>query len=157
MEYNNNSEYQQNDNSNRSKNSPVGLKVLCILTFIGSGFSLLAYLMFFFMYDALPNMMLTMGDTMGGSFAEYYKETAEIFLRTPAYFFLLMAISYLLSIIGSGCMITMRKVGFHLYVIGQIISLGLPMAMLKSGFNLFGILLSITFIALYGSYLKKMR
>lgn len=158
MEYNNSySEYQQNENSNSSRKTPNGLIVLCILTFIGSGFMLLIYLTSFFMYDTLPEMMVTIGTSMEETLAQKYEEMAELFRQMPQYFFFLMSISYLASIIGSGCMIAMRKIGFHLYIVGQILLLGFPIIIIKNGFDLFGTLLSIAFIALYGSYLKKMR
>jgi hypothetical protein len=156
MEYNSDFENQKQENAYDSGKTPTGLIALCILTFIGSGFSILAYLLYFFMYDILPDIMLSLSATMGSSLAEYYTEQAEIFRNTPQYFFLLITIPYLLSITGSGGMIRMRKWGFHLYIIGQILLLGLPMLQ-QQGFNFFGLLLSIVFIALYSSYLKKMK
>jgi hypothetical protein len=109
------------------------------------------------MYDTLPEMMVTIGTSMEETLAQKYEEMAELFRQMPQYFFFLMSISYLASIIGSGCMIAMRKIGFHLYIVGQILLLGFPIIIIKNGFDLFGTLLSIAFIALYGSYLKKMR
>ncbi|MDR1181796.1 MAG: hypothetical protein LBL13_07440 [Bacteroidales bacterium] len=157
MEYNNDTEYQQHDDSTNLEKTPTGLKALCILTFIGSGFSALAYLVLFSMHDALPEMMIAMGESMEGALSEYYTSIADMFDNMPTYFFLLMTVSCLLSIAGGGCMIKMRKLGFHLYVAGQVILLGLPMLVLKTGFNILGMLISFIFIILYSSYFKKMR
>jgi hypothetical protein len=157
MEYINDPESQRYDDSTDSKKTPTGLVVLCILTFIGSGFSALAYLMLFFMYDSLPEMMMAMGASMGGQLSEYYANIANTFSQTPKYLFLLITISRLFSIAGGVCMIKMRKLGFHLYVTGQILLLGLPMLIMKSGFSVLEILIAFVFIALYGSYLKKMK
>ena len=90
MEYNFHFEYPKRDKDapNSLQKSPTGLTVLCILTFIGSGFLLLAYLLCFFMYRSLPDMMTTVAATMGSSLADYYIKMAEIFRNTPQYFFL---------------------------------------------------------------------
>jgi hypothetical protein len=158
MGYIDDSDYQKYDNTNNVRKAPTGLMVLCVLTFIGSGFSALTYFLSFLLYDTLTAMMLQMADTMGGVFATYYSNAADMFSSTSRYLFLLMAISCLLSITGSGCMVKMRKVGFHLYVAGQILLIGLPIILMtKGGFSFFEAVLSIVFIALYGSYLKKMR
>ncbi|MDR0603533.1 MAG: hypothetical protein LBG80_04430 [Bacteroidales bacterium] len=166
MEYNFKFEYPKQKNPDEDSvqktpdKTPTRLMVLCILTFIWSGFSLLAYLIFFFMYHSLLDMMTMLASSMENSlpnYATYYNDMAEMFRNTPQYFFLLMTIPCLLSIAGSGCMIRMRKLGFHLYVVGQILLLGFPILIQKQGFGFFELLLSIVFIALYSSYLKRMR
>jgi hypothetical protein len=157
MEYNFKFEYPKKTNPDGLPKFPVGLLILCIVTIVGNIFYLLAYLLFFFTYHSLPDMMAMVSATMGSSLAKYYAEMAEMFHNTPQYFFLLMTIPCLLSIAGSGCMIKMRKIGFHLYVVGQILLLGLPILIQKQNFSFFDLLVSIIFIALYSSYLRRMK
>ncbi|MCL2132074.1 MAG: hypothetical protein FWH36_06450 [Lentimicrobiaceae bacterium] len=156
MEYNNDYNYQEN-NVVENEKRPSGLTVLCILTFIGSGFSLLAYFFSFSLYDTIQEMMLAMAETVGGMLAETYENTANIFINTPKMFFLLMMLPALFSIVGSTFMLNMRRLGFHMYVVGQILVLGFPMLLLKSGFNVGGLLFSLLFIALYAIFFKKMK
>ncbi len=157
MEYNDDYNYQGDNIYDDSEKHPTGLTVLCILTFIGSGFSIITYLVSFFMYDILPEMMLTMGESLGGTLGETYENAADMFANIPQYSFLVMTIPYLLSIVGSGFMLKMHKLGFHLYVTSQILILGLPMLISKGGFNTSGLFISLLFISLYAIYLKRMK
>jgi len=157
MEYNNDYNYQENNVYENVVKRPTGLTVLCVLTFIGSGLSILSYLLCFFTYDMLPNMMLLYAESLGGSLGEVYENAAEMFTNTARYAFLLMTIPFLTAIVGAGFMLKMRKLGFHLYVVGQILIAGFRMLILQWEFDMSGLLISILFIALYAIYLKKMR
>ncbi|MDR2407740.1 MAG: hypothetical protein LBE13_06480, partial [Bacteroidales bacterium] len=157
MEFNIKLEYPKPKNpedKDSVQKAPVGLRLLCILTFIGSGFMLLAYLLFFFMYSNHPEMMAvaatienSLAAIIGNSLADDYIKV-EMFRNAPRYFFLLMTTPYLFSIIGSGCMVRLRRFGFHLYVVGQILLLSFPILIQKMDFDLSGLLFSLVFIAL---------
>ena len=157
MEYNNDYNYQENSIIEGAEKRPTGLTVLCILTFIGSGFVILAYFLSFALYDLIQDTMLTMAASMEGTMAETYENAANIFAKTSQTTFLLMTIPYLCSLVGAGIMLNMRKIGFHLYVVGQILVLGLPMLVLKNDFSVGGLILSALFVALYAIFFKKMR
>lgn len=153
--------YQSHENFENEEKRPTGLIVLAVLTFIGSGFMLMIYLILFGMYDVLPQMMLsaaeTMGNTLGDSYRQRYEQSAEMITNIGKNSFLLLTLPYLFSIVGAGFMLAMRKIGFHLYVIGQILVLALPAILMKSGFPVGGLFLSIAFIGLYFMYYKKFR
>jgi hypothetical protein len=149
------------ENFENKEKRPAGLIVLAVLTFIGSGFMLMVFLTLFGMYDVLPQMMLTvaetMGESMGESYRELYEQAAETIKSISRHSFLCLTLPYLCSIAGAGFMLAMRKTGFHLYVIGQILVLTLPMILMKNGFPTGELLLSIAFIGLYFMYYKKFR
>ncbi len=154
-------DYQPYENFESKEKCPTGLTVLAVLTFIGSGFMLMMYVILFGMYDVLPQMMLTaaetMGNTMGDTYRQMYEQSAEMLAGMNRNSFLLLTIPYLFSIAGAGFMLAMRKLGFHLYVIGQILVLALPAIVMKNGFSVGGLFLSIAFIGLYFMYYKKFR
>ena len=157
MDYNNNSNYQENSPIEGEEKRPSGLTALCILTFIGSGFMTLAYFFSFALYDMLPGQMLMLAETVGEPLAEVYENSANVFASIPRTSFLLIIIPYLLSITGAGIMLNMRKIGFHLYVIGQILVVGLPVLILNSDFSIGKLILALLFVALYTIFFKKMK
>jgi hypothetical protein len=154
-------DYLPQGNFENKEKRPTGLTVLAVLTFVGSGFMLLTYLYVFGKYDVLPQMLLAfaeaMSESMGESFRKVYEQTAEMITNTNRSSFLYLALSYLCSIAGAGFMLAMRKAGFHLYAIGQILVLTLPMILMKNGFPTGELLLSIAFIGLYFMYYKKFK
>lgn len=78
-------------------------------------------------------------------------------MAMPRYYFLLLAGIYTLSLSGAVCMLLLRKIGFHLYTISQILYLGLPLLIIHAPFNVFNLLLSAIFVLLYARFLKLMR
>ena len=157
MDYNNNYNYQENSPVEGEEKRPAGLTALCILTFIGSGIIALAYFFSFALYDMMPGQMLMLAETVGDPLAEVYENAANVFAAIPRTSFLLIMIPYLLSITGAGIMLNMRKLGFHLYVVGQVLVVGLPVLLLKSNFSIGGLFLALLFVALYAIFFKKMR
>jgi len=94
---------------------------------------------------------------MGGEIGELYIKTAELFVNMPRYYFLILAAVYVISIIGAFLMLLLRKIGFHLYTISQILYLGLPLLIIHSPFNVPNLLLSMIFVLFYARYLKLMK
>ena len=134
------------------------LLVLCILTFIGSGYSLLYYLLLPLAKTHLPEMM--------EMYSNFFKDAAiqsqmnEMFsfmAAVPSWKFLLVALGFAGSVTGAALMMKLRKEGFHIYVVSQIaifallsFLIGGPM---KATIN--DILWTIVFILLYFLQLKK--
>ena len=156
MDYNNNN-YQENNIGEITEKRPTGLTVLCILTFIGSGIMLLCYFIFFALYDTLPDTMLMMAEMVGEPMGKTYENLANTFLNSPQSSFLLMMLPALFAITGAAIMLNMRKLGFHLYVVGQVLELGFPVLLLKSEFGIGGLFISLLFVGLYAIFFKKMR
>ena len=134
------------------------LLVLCILTFIGSGYSLLYYLLLPFAKAHLPEMM--------DVYKNFFKDAAiqsqmnEMFnfmAAVPSWKYLLVALGFAGSVTGAALMLKLRKEGFHVYVISQILIFALLSFLIggpmKSTIN--DILWTIVFILLYFLQLKK--
>jgi len=156
MEYNNDN-YQENNVGEVAEKRPTGLTVLCVLTFIGSGFMLLSYFFSFAFYAIIPDKMIMMSEMIGSPLNKTYVDAANLFTTIPQSYFLLMMLPYLFALVGSAFMLNMRRLGFHLYVIGQILVLGFSMLLLKSGFPLSELFLALLFVGLYAIFFKKMK
>ena len=134
------------------------LLVLCILTFIGSGYSLLYYLLLPLAKAHLPEMM----DVYRNFFKDeailnQMNEMFDFMAAVPSWKYLLVALGFAGSVTGASLMLKLRKEGFHVYVVSQIaifallsFLIGGPM---KATIN--DILWTVTFILLYFLQLKK--
>ena len=136
--------------------NPVGrpnlLTILCILTFIGSGIYFFSSLMTFLLFDDVK--------AAAPEISKIWKQPgiAEMFVNTSPFFFAWMAGISLLSIAGAVQMWRLRKHGFHIYTVAQILLIIVPMYFFRFPYpDLFNIMLSGVFILLYGSTLKKMK
>ncbi|HOS16303.1 MAG TPA: hypothetical protein PKX15_04725 [Bacteroidales bacterium] len=157
MNYPENTNYSTNEQQQQENKRPTFLTVLCVLTFIGSGFSFLSQIISFALYSKIPDLFYQMSNIMGGEIGELYIKTAELFVNMPRYYFLILAAVYVISIIGAFLMLLLRKIGFHLYTISQILYLGLPLLIIHSPFNVPNLLLSMIFVLFYARYLKLMK
>ncbi len=136
------------ENNKKPAKRPELLKILCILTFIGSGLAIFTFSLTFLLYDE----MMAVIDELDGQ----YPEVKEVFGGGKR-FFLTGFILYSISLAGARQMWNMRKIGFHLYTVAQIFILVLPVIMIKSyQLPLLGVLVSIVFVLGYYSNLKYM-
>lgn len=144
---------------------PVFLKVLCILTFVGAGITILSSLFSIFTMGQLEQSMKLMDDAfsdaqLGVDFGNSYRWTKI------SYF--LNLFGSLMCLAGALFMWRLKKFGFYIYIVGQILPLiGSFMtinSMLKgvlASFGMiamiFGMLFPIAFIIMYGLNLKHMK
>ncbi len=123
---------------------PTLLTVLCILTFIGSGLSVLLYLLATLMFGVMAEVLTSipgMGAIADGGMI----------------LFIVMFVLAFVSLFGAIKMWGLKKIGFYLYTAAQILMIivpfilipGLPVAVLS-------IVFTILFIVLYGLNLKVM-
>jgi hypothetical protein len=129
---------------------PTMLTVLCILTFIGSGLNAFSNMMVFIFFDASMKFAAEM--------LKVFKITGmDQFLAVkPGYFAATSGINAL-AVAGAIWMWQLRKPGFHIYTISQILVIIAPMYFFHLPTpDFFSILLSGIFVMLYSSYLKKM-
>lgn len=141
------------------------LRFLCILTFLGSGmltFIFLIYGLFFDSLKALANEKLKQTEI------ELYKNLdidpsiviayAQQLFSTGRYYMFINAFTYSCSLYGAILMWKLRKTGFHLYSLAQIILLILPLMFIE-GFRMpfITILVTVTFIFGYSTFLRSMR
>ncbi len=127
------------------------LTVLCILSFIGSGFSALGALIYALLFDKFL-------DFYSSNDSDLYRMMYDsLAILSPGYF-LTELIFTIASLIGVIFMWKLRKIGFHTYTIANILILSLPLFFGVGGFN-FASLIFITgpFIALYAFQLKSMQ
>lgn len=151
METNNNQYYDVNNPFESKKRRPVAITVLCILTFIGSGFNLLSNAMWIFMGKYMASLQMPFQN-------DQMMETINIMSEAAPWKYFMIAFFYLVSIIGAVFMLYMKKLGFHIYTASQIILLVIPSLLIFNQIKpeLFSVLLTAVFIVLYGVHYKDM-
>ena len=156
-----NTDYQIVTDSNNEAKRPSGLIALCILTFLGSGIMFLGYFYSFAFYYKIPDQMdMAAAIAVDEQMSAFYTHAGEVFANTPRYIFLVSTLIYLCSICGAAIMLAMRKIGFHIYAIAQILVVFLPQLLTKEPFTFINVilgLLALAFVALYSLYYKKMK
>lgn len=125
---------------------PGFLTVLCILTFIASGLGILSSLFFLAAAEMLA------------PYAESIPNLAVLFAAGKSY----SAIVLLLtagSLFGAIQMFQLKKSGFFIYTISNIIGLFIPILFLgkELGFSIPGLVIVALFIGLYAINLKHMK
>jgi len=129
---------------------PVLLTVLCILTFIGSGMNLFSSLVIAGFYDLFVQI--------AEEFAEKFKLPGlDVLTATTPLFFLVTSLFYAGSLTGAIFMMKMKKAGFHIYTVSQILLVLAPMYFLHMQVpGTFELLFSGMFIFLYSMQIKFM-
>lgn len=152
---------------------PAMLTVICILTFIGSGWSILSNLFTLFTGGMAGDATMQMeqfssmaGDVEGSSLMSNLLNSSMSLLqvtfqyaREIALFGLVLSV---ISLIGAIMMFRMRRMGFYLYTTAQILSLlvlpyfaGFSMLVFMSIFM--SLIFVILFVTLYAVNLKYMK
>jgi hypothetical protein len=147
--------------TNPTRKRSTFLTVLCILTWVGSGGAILYYGYQFFLFSALSKLAGSIGGQTNGSvgsaknYAEWWTIIALVKMIAP-----------LFTIAGAVLMWNLRKWGFYIYLIGQIvpIALGIWFSLaLGNGFGGFLVLAVVSgiiplgFVVMYAVNLKDMR
>ena len=131
-------------------NRPNLLMILCILTMVNGGLTLISSIFvgaFFEQFVAIAT-----------DFAEKFKIPGlEMITEGRPLFFFVNAILYAVSVAGAVLMWRLKKTGFHIYTIAQILLILAPIYFFHlPGPSVFDILLSGTFVLLYSTLLKVM-
>ena len=154
---------------------PTFLTVLCILTFIGSGWGVLSQLfslLFTNLVDVsaqteqLNSMMDNMESGAGTSFLSgILSSSQEVMQATMMHAKSIAVISLVLSLLslcGAILMFSLRRIGFYIYTVAQLLLLfvvpyfaGFSMIVVMG--MLFSALFTVVFIILYALNLKAMR
>jgi hypothetical protein len=129
---------------------PTLLTVLCILTFIGSGMNLFSGLVIAGFYDVFV--------AVAQEFAERFKiPGVDLLLETKPLFFLVTALFYAGSVVGAILMMQLKKIGFHVYTIFQILLIIAPMYFMHlASPGIPELFFSGLFVLLYSTNLKFM-
>ncbi len=130
---------------------PVFLTTLCILTFIGSGMNLFSSLTIAGFFDIFMEIAADLTE-------KYNLPGMDFMAMTTPGFFLTTALFYASSIAGAIMMMKLKKTGFHLYTVSQILLLITPMYFLKlPGPGIAELFFAGLFIFLYSLNLKVMQ
>ncbi|MDP2236822.1 MAG: hypothetical protein Q8J88_10345 [Bacteroidales bacterium] len=132
---------------------PVLLTTLCILSFIGSGMASLSNIFIYFNHDVLlrtieEGILSDMGFDL------------SIMLKVEPAYFLISGLLNIISFTGVRHMWRLRRAGFHLYAISQLLMLIVSTLYIykPSGvFPMFDLLLASTFILLYLRFRDDMK
>jgi hypothetical protein len=129
---------------------PGLLTVICILTFIGSGMQLFSSLVIAGFYDMFVEV--------AKDFAVRFNIPAmEQLMEVKPLFFIVSAILYAGSLTGAILMMNLKKAGFHVYTVSQILLILSPMYFLHLPTpGVLEMLFSGLFIFLYSLNLKYM-
>ena len=156
---------------------PGFLKVLCILSFIGTGLGLVMGIMSWWTYNAAAKLMgdmgdmgsemgdalseagaeggVAMGDAMSSSMAMLGMDPAK--QATSA---LIVALLNVVIFAGAFMMWNLKKTGFYIYTLGQIASIAVPFiivgGLMGGAMAMVGSVFAIAFIIMYGVNLKHM-
>jgi len=141
------------ENPYEKNKRPGFLTFLCVLTFIGSGFALLSNML-------MPVFAPMLLEFLRGSSAASVPgalESYEKLVATPIWQFYISALFCATSLLGAIYMLKMKKIGFHIYVISQLIIFAIGQFLISSIStpNYFGLFITLLFIGLYTIYYKK--
>jgi hypothetical protein len=140
----------KNEVSENKPQRPTLLTVLCILTFIGSGMNLFSSFMIAGFYDLFVQISPEIAK-------EFKWSGIELLTEANPLFFLFSGLFYIGSLIGALFMFFLKKIGFHIYTIAQILLVIAPMYFFHlPGPGTLILLVSGLFIFLYSMNLKFM-
>lgn len=130
---------------------PNLLTVLCILTFIGSGMNMISSLVIAGFYDTFKEVVLLFSE-------KFQLPGIDVLLESKPIFFLVSGLLYAGSLGGAFLMFQLKKTGFHVYTIFQILLILAPMYFMHlSGPGILDLIFSGIFILLYSANLKSMH
>ena len=129
---------------------PVLLTILCVLTFIGSGLNLVSSFLITIFYSAFQSVAGEISKT-------FNLPSMDMILNAKPAFFLISSLIYAFTVLGAFEMWKLRKKGFHLYTVSQILLIMIPMYFFQLSVPSYqDIIFSGIFIVLYSTNLKHM-
>jgi len=155
---------QTNTDAGMPAKLPGFLKVLCILTFVGVGISIIASVMGYFAMQAAGLIMggaessaTDMGSMPGMDKA---MEAANAAVNNAGLILGVGILGAILCLMGAIMMWKRKKMGFYIYTVGEIAPPIISMVVLgMSGlgaFGIFGFIIPIAFIIMYALNLKHL-
>lgn len=124
---------------------PIILTILCVLSFIGSGAASISNFFIYFNYELVA-------DTIQSTDFSAMGFDPSFFTGINKTYFLLAALLSILSFTGVRHMWVLRKAGFHLYAISQLLLLILSTIYIyrpTAVFPMFDLLIASIFILMY--------
>lgn len=138
---------------------PTGLSVLCVLTFINSGFSALSYLFVGLSFNNLKHLVFET-DAYESYFSMFpsMRTSMELLFAQPRWFYFVTGLLFIGSLFGAAWMWKLKRKGFHIYTIAQCLLILLSMLVMPGqGIPYTAIFWTALFVLLYGLYIKRMN
>ena len=140
--------------------------VLCILSFIAIGTTLLSNLISIATYSVADQEMMAeimedsmdqMGDSAGSGFIESIFSTSMDAMEYQIPLAIVSIIAQLFCLFGCLQMWKMKKMGFYLYLLGEWVPAIVSWVLLGAFFGIVGAIVPIIFSILYGLNVKDMN
>lgn len=163
-------------NTNEPAKRPVFLSVLCILTFISTGFAILAFLFSLasgpVSQDQLEKEVaqgMVAVNQMRDMDADYLADQMEKIYHTIEYtnkaHYAVLAVNFVAIVLGFGGTVLMwrgRKIGFHSYILYNIVSIlsiyvAVPASQVPTIVVISGVIFSMLFIFMYSRNLHWLK
>lgn len=128
------------------------LTMTCIFTFIGSGFSALSFFVIYLIFNDIQKLPIESNYLMEA------QQVRELIMLAGRPFFLVMLFLCIISFLGALLMWKLKKMGFHVYTISQLLMLLLPFFII-SGYSipLPNALITAVFIGAYALNTFEMK
>ncbi len=142
------------NNIKTKKQRPSQLSLLCILSFIGGGLSILSNLVIYSVFDQIKIYF------EDGELQNFFGTEIDMgfLLNINPNFFLLQIVLFSFSVYGVYLMWNIDFKGFHIYSVSQVLLLIVPEIFIPSlPFPFFEIALTVVFILLYFKNLKEVE
>lgn len=157
MEEKNNQTQYFNEVENQQQERPLGLSIFCVLSFVGSGSIAFFLGIYYFMYDFIKSIYEDDErlELLGRSEAQIAEDMAMLSINKI--YILLASLLAIGSFIGVSYMWKLKKNGFHIYAISNILMLIIEYFVCRAygGTILDSIIITIVFIGVYYYYYKK--
>lgn len=131
---------------------PRFLTLLCILTFISTGFSIIGSIITTPMADFMIEFIRHSPEYNPDEYA-----TLFVLWKMGWGFYLAILLFTLLSLTGALLMWNLKKNGFHFYTIANIILVYLPVVWAGTPLNIATVFMSAAFIGMYALHLRYMH
>lgn len=153
---------QINEFENPTPKRPDALSIACVLSYVNAGWQFLSHIVLFLAYNMMKNVMqseeyLDLVEKMGQD-SEQVEGVMSWYFSVPRFSFLILALLFVGSFIGVYHMWNMKKKGFHIYAIAQILILIATAVFVTSvtGASLVSpVILTAIWIGIYFIYYRK--
>lgn len=155
------------EQTNTAPKRPTFLTVLCILTWVGSVWAIISLFLgkaAVSMASGMAEGMSSVAEGAAGSSPELSKAMEDMnsaVSNYDTYMYIGIACA-LLCIVGAVMMWQLKKMGFYVYVVGELVAPILGIVLLGSSamagaMAVLGMIIPVVFVVLYGLNLKHMK
>lgn len=142
---------------------PQFITVLCILTFIGVAFGVIGSIVGWFSTQKMVDMVNNMPDQDFSSMPgmEDMGSKMELMVKWKNVNLIVGIVGSLLCLVGALQMWKLKRTGYFIYVVGEIVPIIITGILMGSvffkGYQIIGLILPIVFVVLYSINLKYLK